>query len=138
MWRSGELPDMLITVAVGAVLKFHLVKRLLASRKVTLRTLQGGMLAFERIRGRRVFLQAELSRSETIDAVAGCTLAPAGTLGELSPVRIGLVTVRALLKCQRLLEISPGVALHAIHFGVFAEQRKFRTGMVKCAIQSGC
>ena len=71
MWRSGELPDMLIAVAVGAVLKFHLVKRPLASRKVTLRTLQRGMLAFERIRGRRVFLQSEPGWSKTIDAVAG-------------------------------------------------------------------
>lgn len=137
MWSSGELPDMLITVAVGAVLKFHLVERLFASRKVTLRTRQRGMLAFEWIQGRRVFLKAEPGRFKTIDAVAGRALDPARTLGELSSVRIGLVTVGALLKCQRLREISFGVALHTVHLGVFAEQRKFRPGMVKGAIQSG-
>ena len=71
MWRTSELPDMLIKMAVGAVLELHLVDRLFASRKVTLRALQRGMLAFERIRGRRVFLQAELGWSKTIDGVAG-------------------------------------------------------------------
>ena len=69
--RARELSDMLITVAVGAVLKFHLVNRPFASRKVALRALQRGMLAFQRIQGRRVFLQAEPGRFKTIDAVTG-------------------------------------------------------------------
>lgn len=46
------------------------------------------------------------------------------------------MTVGALLKYQRLPEISLGVALHTVHLGVFAEQRKFRPGMVKRAIQA--
>lgn len=36
MGRDGELPGMFIGVAVGAALKFHLVKRCFAFRKVTL------------------------------------------------------------------------------------------------------
>ena len=71
MWSSDELSDMRIAVAVGAMLKFHFVERRFASRKVTLCALQGGMLAFERIKGRSVFLQAELGRFKTLDAVAG-------------------------------------------------------------------
>ena len=71
MWRGGELPGMLIVVAVGAVLELHLVKRIFTSGKMTLRAPQRGMLALQRICGRLVFLQTELRRLKTIDAVAG-------------------------------------------------------------------
>ena len=71
VWCGGELPGMLIAVAVHALLEFHLVKRAFASRNVTLETPQGGMLAFQWIRGRRVLLEPELSRFEAIDGVAG-------------------------------------------------------------------
>lgn len=71
MRSSRELSDMLIAVAVGAVLKFHLVERRFASWEVTLRALQRGMLALQRIQGGRVFLQSELSWFKTVNAVAG-------------------------------------------------------------------
>jgi hypothetical protein len=71
MGRDGELPGMFIGVAVGATLKFHLVKRFFAFRKVTLPALQRGMFALQGIRGLRVFLEPKLRRFKTIDAVAG-------------------------------------------------------------------
>ena len=43
--------------------------------------------------------------------VAGSALATLGTLDKLTPVRVRLVTVHALLEGQRLLEISARVAL---------------------------
>lgn len=52
-------------------------------------------------------------------------------------MKIGPVTIRALLKRQRFLEVPTGVALHTLHFGVPAKKRKFRLGMVKSAIQRG-
>lgn len=52
-------------------------------------------------------------------------------------MRIGPVTVGALPKRKRLIEIPLGVALHAIYFGVLAEQGELRFGMVKGAIQYG-
>ena len=56
--RGGELPRMLIAVAVCAVLELHLVKRVfdIALRNVALRALQRGMLALQRIRRRGVLL----------------------------------------------------------------------------------
>ena len=39
MWRGGELPGMLIVVAVGAVLELHPVPRVFAPRNVALRAL---------------------------------------------------------------------------------------------------
>ena len=53
-------------------------------------------------------------------------------------MRIGPVTIRTFLKCQRLLEIPSGVALHAIHLSMPAKERKFRLGMVERAIQRRC
>jgi len=52
-------------------------------------------------------------------------------------MRIRLVTIGTFLKHQRFLEIPFGVALHAVHLGVLAQQWKFRFGMVKRAIQPG-
>lgn len=57
--------------------------------------------------------------------MAGSALAAARTLGELALVRVGLMTIHALLKDQRLLEISVRVALHTLHRGMLAQQRVF-------------
>ena len=63
-------------------------------------------------------------------------LGSARTAGKLSAVRIGLVAVHALLENQRLLEVSAGVALHTIHAGVLAPERKLCFGMVEALVQS--
>lgn len=39
-------------------------------------------------------------------------------------MRVGLVTVDALLKSERLLEISAAMTLNATYAGMLAEQRK--------------
>lgn len=135
VWRGGELPGMLIPMAVRAVLKLHLVDRGFAPRNVTLRARQCGMLTLERIRRHRVFLDSELSRFEAVDVVAGRAFISTCALGKLSPVRIRAVTICTLLKYQCSSEISSGVALHTFHLGVPAKKRKSRLGMVKSAIQ---
>ena len=50
-------------------------------------------------------------------------------------MRIRPVTIRALLKRQRFLEVPSAVALHALHLSMPPKKRKFRLGMVKGAIQ---
>lgn len=52
-------------------------------------------------------------------------------------MKVGPVTIRAFLKCQRLLEIASDVASHAIHLGMPAKKRKFGLGMVERSIQRG-
>jgi uncharacterized integral membrane protein len=45
-------------------------------------------------------------------------------LGELPIMRIGLVTIHALLKCQWLLKVAIEVALSAIHADMLSLKRK--------------
>jgi hypothetical protein len=59
----------------------------------------------------RVILYGKGRGPEPVDGVAGSALATLGTLDKLTPVRVRLVTVHALLEGQRLLEISARVAL---------------------------
>jgi hypothetical protein len=55
-------------------------------------------------------------------------------LSELPIMRIGLVTIHAPLKSQRLLKVAIEVALSAIHSDVFSFKRKFRLRMVKALV----
>jgi hypothetical protein len=131
MRRGGELPGMLIGVAIRATLKLHLIDRVFTSRKMTLRALHRGMLALQGVRSLGVLLEPELRRLEAVDCVAGRALASSRPLSKLSAVWIGPVAVGTLLERQRLFEISFGVASHATHLGVLSKQRKFGLGMVK-------
>lgn len=54
--------------------------------------------------------------------MAGRALAAVGTLGELSLVRVRLVTIHAFLEGQRFLEISARVALGTLHGGMLPQQ----------------
>lgn len=54
--------------------------------------------------------------------MAGGALAATGTLGELSLVRVRLVTIHAFLESQRFLEIAARVALGTLHAGMLPEQ----------------
>jgi len=56
VWRSGELPGVLVAVAIGAALELHLEQRVFSFGNMTLAALQTGMLALQRICGRRVLL----------------------------------------------------------------------------------
>lgn len=56
VWRSRKLPGVLVAVAVSATLELHLEQRVFRFGNMTLPTLQAGMLALQRIRGRRMLL----------------------------------------------------------------------------------
>ena len=132
---SPKLPGMLVAMAIGTSLELHLEHGVGALGNVALGTLDRGMFAFERIRGRRVFPQPESGRPEAFDGVTGCALAPIDALGELSTMRIRPVTIHAFLKRQRLLEVSPRVALHTVHRRVPTEKGIFGLGVVKVLAQ---
>ena len=66
--------------------------------------------------------------------MAGGALYAARTLGKLAVVRIGLVTIHALLEYQWLLKVSVGVALGAIHGLVLAFERKLGFGVVEALV----
>lgn len=53
--------------------------------------------------------------------------------GELSAVRVR-VAIAALGERNRFFEICVGVAFHAVHIGVLAEQWEFRLGMVELPV----
>jgi hypothetical protein len=55
-------------------------------------------------------------------------------LSELPIMQIGLVTIHALLKSQRLLKVAIEVALSAIHSDVFPFERKLRLRMIKALV----
>jgi hypothetical protein len=133
--RSGrELFSVFIGVAVGAIPEPDRIDGGRSLRNMTLRATQPGMFAQERIGCRRVLFNPERGRLETLDRVAGGTFASPHALGELSSVWIGPVTVCALLKCQRLVEVCSCVTTDTFHPGVFAQQGKLRLRVVECAV----
>lgn len=111
---SGELCLMFILVAIEAQLKLDFVKRFFPARNVALRALQAGMLAPQRISGRRVFFQTEGRGLEPLNVVAGTALRAASALNKLASVFV-LVTIHALLEGERLFEITIAMACQAIH-----------------------
>lgn len=54
--------------------------------------------------------------------MAGGAFTAAGTLGELSLVRVRLVTIHAFLESQRFFEISACVALGTFHAGMLSQK----------------
>jgi len=59
------------------------------------------------------------------------TLNPARPFGKLALVRIVSVAIRTLRKRHFLLEISLGVALHALHLRMFSQQRILRFRVIE-------
>ncbi len=110
---DGELGSMGIIMAIGATLKLDFVERASALGNMTLRAGHGRVLPFQGISGCGVLFHAEGRRLEAFHGVARRALTAAHPLGKLAAMRIGFVTIHALLENQRLLEISLGVALHA-------------------------
>jgi hypothetical protein len=132
---APKLPGMFIAMAISTAGELHLEHGVGAPGNVALGTAHRGVLALERIRGGRVFPQAESGRLEAFDGVAGCALTPINALGELSTMRIRPVTIHAFLKPERLLEVSSQVALHAVHGSVPTEKGKLGFGVVKVLAQ---
>lgn len=128
---APKLPGMRVAMTIGTALELQLEQGVGALGNVALGTGHRGMLALERIRGRRVFPQPESGRLEAFDGVTRCALAPIDALGELSTMRIRPVTIHAFLKGQRLVEVSSQVALHAVHGSVPTEKAELGSRVVK-------
>src|ERR1700675_547725 len=101
---------------------------------MTLSTFQARMPALQRIGAGGVFFHREGRRFPSLHGMAGSALYAARTLGELAVMRIGLVTIHALLECQRLLKVSVGVALGAVYGLVLAFEGKLGFGVVEALI----
>jgi hypothetical protein len=136
VWRFGKLSGVVIGVAVRAKLKSDLVDREgLFLRNVALRATQRRMLALEWIAGCRMLLQPERGRLEAIQGMTCRAFSSPAAMGELTSMRIRMVTVGALLKRQRFCEVPMSVASDTLNLGMFPDQSKFRLGMVKRPIQ---
>lgn len=122
---------MLVTVAVRATLKLDLEQRVLALGDVALRASQTGVTALQRISAGGVLLHCKERGPPSLHVVAGCAFALVRALGELAIVGIGFVAIHTLLEGDRLLEISIGVALRAIHGRMVPFQRKLRFRVVE-------
>lgn len=122
--RGGKLSRVLVGMAVGAALELDFEQSVCAVGNVAPGARHHGVSALQGIRRRGVVLHSERRRLESLDRVAGTALATLRAFGKLSLVRVRLVTIRALLEHQRLLEISTRVALRTFHRGMFAQQGK--------------
>lgn len=138
IWRGGELPRMLVGMAVGAALELDLEPRVLAFGDVTPRTWHHGVSTLQRIRRCGVVLRRECRGLETVHGVARSALAAAGSFGKLALVRVRLVAIHACLEGQRLLEISTRVALRTLHRGMLAQQRVFGSRVIEALTDLFC
>src|SRR5438874_1772196 len=110
--RGGrKLPLVLVGVAVGAALELDFEQRVFSLWNMALCTFQPRMLASQRISAAGMLLHRECRRLPTVYGMTGGALHPVRTLGKLPVMRIRLMAVHTLLKCQRLLKIPIGVAL---------------------------
>jgi len=129
-----ELPGMLIAVAVGAALELDFEESVFPLGNVTLRTLQSGMSSLQRIGRGRMVLHCELRRLPSIHGVTRGALCAGRPLCELPVVWVGFVAIHALLKSQRLLEVSAAVTLNAVDRRMLSEQRIFRFRVIEALV----
>jgi hypothetical protein len=81
-----------------------------------------------------VFFHGKCGRLPPVHVMAGRAFALIQPLGELPIMRIGLVTIHALLKSQRLLKVAVDVALGAIYADVLSLERKLCRRMIKALV----
>lgn len=122
--RGRKLAAVDILVTVEAFGKRDFVSRFRAGRNVAFCAFHCGMASLQRIGRRGVSFHVEERGLPSVYRVAGRALSLILAGRELAVMRIGCVTIHALRKRQRLLEIVVGMALRALHLGVFSEQRK--------------
>lgn len=96
--RRRKLSRVLVGVAVGAALQLDFEQSVCALGNVAPNARHHGMSALQGICRRGMVLHGERRRLEPLDRVAGIALATLHAFGKLSPVRVGLVTIRALLE----------------------------------------
>lgn len=130
VWRSGKLSLVNVRMAGNAVSVADFEDGLNAFGNVTLVAGYVRMLPFQGILGGGVLLDCESGRLEAFDGVTRGALAAIGSCLELASMRIG-VTIHAVLKLERLLEIGGEVAFRAFNGRVHAEQRVFGLRMVE-------
>jgi hypothetical protein len=127
-----------VHVTIGTVLELYLEKRVFAFANVATRALHRRMPALQGIGRGRVILYGKCRGLESIDGMAGGALATTRSPGELSLVRVRLMTVHALLKGERFFEISIRVTLRTFHTGMLAQQRILSGGMIEALADRLC
>jgi hypothetical protein len=70
VWGTGKLPGMIVGVTIRAVAKLHRIDGGFALRNMALCALQRGMLALQRVGGRRVLFRPEDRGLEAAGGVA--------------------------------------------------------------------
>lgn len=128
--RRGELPIVWVLVAFGALREGDLISRRRARRHVAFRAFNLRVLALQRIGRGGMFLHSECCGFPAIDHMARRAFSLVPARAKL-PAMLVLVAIHAFGEGHRLLEIRIGVALGALNVGVFAQQGKFRPGMVE-------
>ena len=126
-----ELPIVVILVAIDAARKLDLEERVFAFGDMTLGAFDGKVFSFERICGTGMIFRGKGRGFEAVHSVARRALRPAGPLGELAVMWIGLVTIHARCERDRLLEISASVAEGAIHGRVLPQQGILRLRVIE-------
>ena len=96
--RLVKLTCVNVTMAIEAAGFRDFEESLLAGRQMTFCACDLDMHSFERIFRSRMFLDAECGRYKSIHSVAEVAFAAVRAAEELTSMRIGMVTVRALLK----------------------------------------
>ena len=82
-------------------------------------------------------LDGKLRWFPAIHAVARGALRPARPFGELAIMRVRFVAVHALLKSERLLEISAAMALYAVDCRMLPKQRVLRFRVIETLTDCG-
>jgi len=129
--RSRELAAVLVAVAIGATLESDFEQSIFALGDVTLRALQSGMPALQRIGRGCVVLHCEPRWFPPFHGVTRSALCARRPLGELPIVWVGFVAIHTLLKSQRLLEVSAAVTLNAVDHRMLSQQRIFRFRVIE-------
>ena len=131
--RCLELTEMGIAVAVRAPRELDLEQRGFARGYVTLRARDVSMLPDQGISRAGVLLQSEYCGLESLHGVARRALPAIGSFCKLSAVRVGMVAVGALLKSNRLLEVSAHMTRVATHVRMLAQERELRRRVIEFA-----
>jgi hypothetical protein len=114
----GELSVVSIVMAIKALSKLHLIDGVHTGRDMALAAVDSGVFPKQWIIRSCVFFYAKERRLPAKNVVTFFAF-PSGAPGhKLVLVRIGLMTVCTILKSKRFAEITPQMALGAIHFFV--------------------
>ena len=128
--RTRELAVMCVFVAIRAMSEFDFVNGVLARRNVALRAFHLRVLPFQGIARGLMFFHAKQRRLPRIDFVTLGAFAFHRPVRELPPVDV-LVAIQALVEGKRFLEFPAGVARHAVHLRVTAQQRELCLGVIE-------